>query len=63
MKKKLLLTQLGPALKNKAQEKNNIKHCNRFLGNKKLHQERFTLYQKATHWLILTLLYWLIGTS
>jgi hypothetical protein len=50
--KKLSLTQLGRALKNKAQEKNNIKRCDRFLGNKKLHAERFSIYQKAACWLI-----------
>ena len=50
--KKLSLTQLGRALKNKAKEKNNIKRCDRFLGNKKLHEERYSIYQKAAHWLI-----------
>ncbi|MCW8449818.1 IS4 family transposase [Legionella quinlivanii] len=50
--KKLSLTQLGRALKNKAQEKNNIKRCDRFLGNKNLHGERFSIYQKTAHRLI-----------
>jgi len=50
--KKLSLTQLGRALKNKAQEKNNIKRCDRFLGNKKLYEERFSIYQKAADRLI-----------
>jgi len=47
--KKLSLTQLGRALKNKAQEKNNIKRCDRFLGNKKLHEKRLSIYQKINH--------------
>lgn len=50
--KKLSLTRLGRALKNKAQEKNNIKRCDRFLGNKKLHEERHSLYKVVAHRLI-----------
>ncbi len=50
--KKLSLSQLGRALKNKAKEKNNIKRCDRFLGNKRLHEERFSIYQKAARRLI-----------
>lgn len=38
IEKKLSLTQLGRALKGRAQEKNNIKRCDRFLGNKNLHK-------------------------
>lgn len=45
--KKLSLTQLGRALKNKAQEKHNIKRCDRFIGNKKLHAERLSIYIKV----------------
>lgn len=50
--KKLSLTQLGRALNNKAKEKNNIKRCDRFLGNTKLHEERFLIYQRTAHRLI-----------
>ncbi len=50
--KNLSLTGLGRALKTKAQEKNNIKRCDRFLGNKKLHEERYSIYKAAAHRLI-----------
>jgi hypothetical protein len=50
--KKLSLTQLGRALKSKAREKNNIKRCDRFLGNKKLHGERISIYRHTAQWLI-----------
>lgn len=50
--KKLSLTQLGRSLTNKAKEKNNIKRCDRFIGNKKVHEERFSIYQKSAHRLI-----------
>ena len=50
--KKLSLTQLGRALKNKAQEKHNIKRCDRFIGNKKLHAERLSIYIKVAQRLI-----------
>lgn len=52
IEKKLSLTQLGRALKGRAQEKNNIKRCDRFLGNKNLHKERYSIYKKASHWLM-----------
>lgn len=53
--KKLSLTRLGRALKNKVQEKNNIKRCDRFLGNKNLHLERQGIYKEVAHRLIATM--------
>ncbi|WP_154669258.1 IS4 family transposase, partial [Legionella bozemanae] len=53
--KKLSLTRLGRALKNKTQEKHNIKRCDRFLGNKLLHQERQSIYKEVAHRLIGTI--------
>lgn len=50
--KKLSLSQLGRSLKNKVQEKHNIKRCDRFLGNEKLHQERLCIYKTVSHRLI-----------
>jgi len=50
--KQLSLTKLGRALKNKVQEKNNIKRCDRFLGNKHLHKERQGIYKKVAYQLI-----------
>jgi hypothetical protein len=43
--KKLSVTQLGRSIKNNAQEKNNIKRSDRFLSNKKLHEERAEIYR------------------
>ncbi|HHF7381308.1 TPA: hypothetical protein ACPSKF_001816, partial [Legionella anisa] len=52
--KKLSLTRLGRALRNKTQEKHNIKRCDRFLGNNKLHRERQSIYKEVAHQLICT---------
>lgn len=50
--KKLSLSSLGRALQNKSQEKNNIKRCDRFLGNKHLHQERLGIFKEMAHKII-----------
>lgn len=50
--KKLSVTCLGRSVKNKAQEKNNIKRSDRFLSNKKLHLERMKIYRTTAHRLI-----------
>lgn len=42
--KKLSVTQLGRSLSNNAKEKNNIKCSDRFLNNKHLWRERFSIY-------------------
>lgn len=46
--KKLSVTQLGRSLNCNAQEKNNIKRSDRFLGNRLVWQERFSIYKKVT---------------
>jgi hypothetical protein len=42
--KKLTVTELGRSLINNAKEKNNIKRSDRFLNNKHLWKERFSIY-------------------
>lgn len=46
--KKLSVTQLGRSLDTKAQEKNNIKRSDRFLGNRLVWQERFSIYKEIS---------------
>jgi hypothetical protein len=46
--KKLSVTQLGRSLINEAKEKNNIKCSDRFLNNKHLWKERFSIYRMVT---------------
>lgn len=43
--KKLTVTELGRSLINTAKEKNNIKRSDRFLNNKHLWKERFSIYK------------------
>lgn len=43
--KKLSVTQLGRSLSNNANEKNNIKCSDRFLSNKHIWKERFSIYR------------------
>jgi Transposase DDE domain len=45
--KKLSVTQLGRSLDTKAQEKNNIKCSDRFLGNRLVWAERFYIYKEV----------------
>jgi hypothetical protein len=46
--KKLSVTQLGRSLGSKAQEKNNIKRSDRFMGNLHVWQERFSIYKAVS---------------
>ena len=50
--KKLSVTQLGRSLDTEAQEKNNIKRSDRFLGNSLVWQERFSIYKEISFSLI-----------
>jgi len=45
--KKLSVTQLGRSLESIAQEKNNIKRSDRFIGNRLVWRERFSTYKKV----------------
>lgn len=45
--KKLSVTQLGRSLEGKAQEKNNIKRSDRFIGTPSVWKERFLIYKKV----------------
>lgn len=46
--KKLSVTHLGRSLASPAQEKNNIKRSDRFLGNRLVWQERFSIYKQIS---------------
>lgn len=46
--KKLSVTQLGRSLETEAQEKNNIKRSDRFLGNPLVWKERFSIYKEIS---------------
>ena len=50
--KKLSVTGLGRAIKNKVYEKHNIKRADRLMGNLALNQERDLLYQIMGKWII-----------
>lgn len=46
--KKLSVTQLGRSMETEAQEKNNIKRSDRYLGNPLVWQERFSIYKEIS---------------
>lgn len=46
--KKLSVTQLGRSLNSTAQEKNNIKRSDRYLSNRLVWQERFSIYRNVS---------------
>ena len=50
--KKLSVTGLGRAIKNKVYEKHNIKRADRLMGNLALNQERDLLYKIMGKWII-----------
>jgi hypothetical protein len=54
--KKLSVTNLGRSLDNKAKEKNNIKCSDRFLSNKHIWKERFSVYKMVAFSLVKTMI-------